>query len=244
MKFGWDDPYRAAQRFMKLFSLLLVLGLFTGCSDGRKEKRSSDREKSDSPASSSRKEPDPEKNQGGGENARKTEKQSAGGGAGRQQEEQQGKQRQSASGGTGGKPTSSSHTDDGESRDARIPGGQQSASGADGSDFSPRKTNRSVPRGWVSSDIKKSPAPASQEIWNSIILALEQLIVARSVHFSPLGAAHTSLTDLSGGKYKATGRFIIVEKSGNQIACEFETIAFANKYEASIRSVKFHEHDH
>ncbi len=256
------------KRFMKLFSLLLVLGLFTGCGDGRKEKCSPGGEKSDPstrsqtettdpPASSSRKEPDPEKTQDGGEasrknektqdggeDARETEKQPARGADGRQPEGQQSRQRRSASEGTGGETTPSSQTDGGGSRDERIPGGQRSASGSDGSDSAPRKMNRSVPRGWVSSDIKKAPAPASQEIWNNIILELEQLTVARRVQFSPLGAAHTSLTDLSGGKYKVCGRCIIVGKNGNQTAYEFEAVAFANKYEASIRSVKFHENDH
>ena len=72
---------------------------------------------------------------------------------------------------------------------------------------------------------------------------MEELIVARKVKFSSLGANHTFLSDLSGGKYRAVGRCIVTEKSGNQIAYEFECVARVNKYEASILSAKFHTQD-
>lgn len=102
---------------------------------------------------------------------------------------------------------------------------------------------RSVPAGWASTDIKRPPSPTNLEIWNSILVSLEKLIVARQVKFSSLGASHTSLTNLSREKYKAIGRCTVSEKTGNQIAYQFECIALVNKYETSILSVKFYSQD-
>lgn len=105
------------------------------------------------------------------------------------------------------------------------------------------KSNQTVPVGWTSTKIKNPPSPENLEIWNNILASLEELIVARKVKFSSLGANHTFLSDLSGGKYRAVGRCIVTEKSGNQIAYEFECVARVNKYEASILSAKFHTQD-
>ena len=105
------------------------------------------------------------------------------------------------------------------------------------------KSKQTIPAGWTSTEIKNPPSPENLEIWNNIIASLEELIVARKVKFSSLGANNTFLSDLSGGKYRAVGRCIVTEKSGNQIAYEFECVARVNKYEASILSAKFHTQD-
>ncbi len=104
-------------------------------------------------------------------------------------------------------------------------------------DGSGRKT---VPADWFPTDIKKQPQPAQLEIWNRLLPALRNLIVARQVNFSPLGTEHTQLTELSANQYKAAGRCIVIEKSGNQMAYEFECVAKVTSYEATILSVKFH----
>lgn len=109
------------------------------------------------------------------------------------------------------------------------------------SDTSHREKKKTVPPRWMTTDIKTPPTATKQEIWNNILSALEKLIVARQSRFAPLGAAHTSLTELPENKYKASGRCIIIEKNGNQIAYEFECIALVNKYQAGLLSVKFHQ---
>lgn len=112
-----------------------------------------------------------------------------------------------------------------------------SGTGNDRPSGSGRKT---VPSGWFRTDIKNHPQPARLTIWNNILSSLKNLIVARHVEFSPLGAEHTLLTDLSADQYKAAGRCIVIEKSGNQMAYEFECVAKVTPYEAAILSVKFH----
>ena len=113
---------------------------------------------------------------------------------------------------------------------------------------------RSTPPDWISSEVKQAPAATDREIWTNIIAALEKLIVASEVRFSPLGTKHTSLIDLAEDKnnvtnrwldfkkkYKAVGRCLVIDKTGNQFAYEFECRASANQYEATIISVKFAE---
>ena len=112
-----------------------------------------------------------------------------------------------------------------------FPGGSHRRDGS-------RKT---APPGWTSSEVKQAPNAADSEIWANIISCLEKLIVGSEIRFSPLGAKHTSLTSLAEKKYKAVGRCLVVDKSGNQFAYEFECIARANKYDAVILSVKFTE---
>lgn len=120
-------------------------------------------------------------------------------------------------------------------------GGGTRNTGSGTGNYRPDGTRRkNVPADWFPTDIKKRPQPAQLEIWNRLLSALRNLIVARQVNFSPLGAEHTQLTELSANQYKAAGRCIVIEKSGNQMAYEFECVAKVTAYEATILSVQFH----
>lgn len=146
------------------------------------------------------------------------------------------------SSGSGKKPASSSDKNEaGGNRNTGSGAGSSRPDGSGAGHYSPNGSGRkTVPADWFPADIKKRPQPAQLEIWNRLLSALKNLIVARQVNFSPLGAEHTQLTEVSAGQYKAAGRCIVIEKSGNQMAYEFECVAKITPYDATVLSVKFH----
>ncbi|MBQ9338348.1 MAG: hypothetical protein IJS14_13740 [Lentisphaeria bacterium] len=158
---------------------------------------------------------------------------------------------ESSGGGKSGGPDKHSH---GGGSSASRPGGGESSGGgqsgggksagsgtpSSGGRQSPQpRSGRSIPSGWMSSAVNDPPPPDRLEIWNKILSKLQNLIIARQVKFSPLGSAHASLSALSDGRYKATGRCMVTEKDGDQLAYEFECIAVADEYAARILSVDF-----
>ena len=154
-----------------------------------------------------------------------------------------GKSASSSTGGTGESPSGSGKKT-AFSSDQNEAGGTRNADSGSGTgtgNYRPDGSGRrTVPSDWIRTDIKNLPQPDKLKVWNNLLSALKNLIVARHVEFSPLGAEHTLLTNVSGDQYRAEGRCIVIEKSGNQMAYEFECVAKVTLYEAAVLSVKFH----
>ncbi len=235
--------------FALLFSFVLIF--CSGCDDSSSsgpmqkptDRGSSNRPEKDSasvplPHFDQKSDPPAAKN---GESRKEAQKSSAAGGKGApsMQQEEKRKGGNSLPRGGAGIPSSSSGGDSGSQSDQGADGNRKSYP-ASGYGETGGMNRRKAPPGWVSTDIRNQPNATDLEIWNNILSALNRLIVARHVKFSPLGAAHTSLTSASNNSYKAVGRCIAIEKNGNQTAYDFECVANANKYEAIILSVKFH----